>query len=245
MRRLIMAVLVSQLAGPMAFAQEEAETQAPVATEGQEEAGASPSETLPVSSSEASNERQWRVGPTVNVSLLPVSVGIDATYGKQFSGGFHMGSMPYNSDKVDLKFQSWDLVGRWHPWMSSFFVGVGYVSQSIDIEATDKIDDGAGNKISTKLSVGVDTNYLMPHIGWMAVWDSGFTLGFEIGYKMHMNHKTDKLKTEFVGADAAQTAAVTATEDYKKQSKNVNDAVDAFGEASMPYINLLKIGYLF
>ncbi len=237
--RLFTAALVFHLS-TVAFAQDNEQTSAPAASE-EGATTPAPVETTTTTSS----ERAWRVGPTINVALLPLSVGLDATYAKKFSGGFHVGSMPYTSDKVDLKFQSWDLVGRWHPWMSSFFVGLGYVSQSIDIEAKDKIDDGAGKKVSTKLSVGVDTNYLMPHLGWMAVWDSGFTLGFEIGYKMHMNHETNKVKAEFDGATAAQVAAVTGTEDYKKQTKNVNDAIDAFGEKSLPYINLLKIGYLF
>lgn len=237
--RLLTAALFFQFS-TMAFAQDN--EVAPAAPAVSEETTAAPSSS---ENATADGERNWRIGPTLNVAILPLSVGLDGTYGKSFSGGFHVGSMPYNSDKVDLKFQSWDLVGRWHPWMSSFFVGLGYVSQSIDIEAKDKIDDGAGQKVETKLSVGVDTNYLMPHLGWMAVWDSGFTLGFEIGFKMHMNHKTNKLKAEFEGATAAQVAAVTGTDDFKKQTKNVNDAVDSFGEQSLPYINLLKIGYLF
>lgn len=187
----------------------------------------------------------WRVGPTFNVAILPPSVGIEVMYKNTFSAGFHVGPFTYKSDDVDLKFNSWDLVGRWHPWMGSFFVGLGYVSQDLDLEAKSSIDAGAGQKVPTKLKVGVTTNYLMPHIGWMSVWDSGFTLGFEIGYKMHSSHSTDKLKVSFDGATTAQEAAVVASEDYKKLKKDVDDAAETFGEMGMPYINLLKIGYLF
>lgn len=187
----------------------------------------------------------WRVGPTLNIAILPPSAGIDVMYKKSFSAGFHVGPFTHKSSDVDLTFNSWDLVGRWHPWMGSFFVGMGYVSQDLDLEAKSSIDAGAGQKVPTKMKVGVTTNYLMPHLGWMAVWDSGFTLGFEIGYKMHSSHSTDKLTVSFEGATAAQEAAVLASEDYKKLKKDIDDAVETFGEMGMPYINLLKIGYLF
>lgn len=187
----------------------------------------------------------WRVGPTFNVALIPPTFGIDVMYKNSFSGGFHMGPFRYKSEKVDVKFNSWDVVGRWHPWMGSFFVGLGYVSQSLDLEASEKMDSGANQKVKTTLKVGVTTNYLMPHLGWMSVWDSGFTLGFEIGYKMHSSHSTDKLKASFDGATAGQVAAVISSSDYKKLEKDVNDVADQFGEKSIPYINFLKIGYLF
>ncbi len=189
--------------------------------------------------------RNWRVGPTFNVAIVPPTVGVDVMYKNQFSGGFHMGPFTYKSDDVDVKFNSWDIVGRWHPMQGSFFVGLGYVSQSLDLEASKKMDAGAAQKIDTTLKVGVTTNYMMPHIGFMSVWDSGFTLGFEIGYKIHSSHSTDKLKANFDGATAGQVAAVISSSEYKKLEKNVNDAAEKFGETNMPYINLLKIGYLF
>jgi hypothetical protein len=59
-----------------------------------------------------------------------------------------------------------------HPFRGSFFLGAtaGYLSLSA----------AAPTQLGT-VGISASTLYVTPRLGWMAVWDSGFTLGFEAG----------------------------------------------------------------
>jgi hypothetical protein len=62
-----------------------------------------------------------------------------------------------------------------HPFRGSFFLGAtaGYLS----------LNAAAPTRLGT-VAIAASTLYVTPRFGWMAVWDSGFTLGFEAGAQL-------------------------------------------------------------
>jgi hypothetical protein len=62
-----------------------------------------------------------------------------------------------------------------HPFGGSFFLGATAGHLSLSASAPTAL--GAVN-------ISANTLYLTPRLGWLAVWDSGFTLGFEAGAQL-------------------------------------------------------------
>ncbi len=62
-----------------------------------------------------------------------------------------------------------------HPFRGGFFLGAtaGYLS----------LNAAAPTQLGT-VTIAASTLYVTPRLGWMAVWESGFTLGFEAGAQL-------------------------------------------------------------
>jgi hypothetical protein len=188
----------------------------------------------------------WRFGIYGAATIPhPVTYGVDVMYKRDFSGGVSLGGFDLTLGDVNVGMSHWDVRGRWHPFSGTFFLGLAYGNQSIDVEAKQDIDvtvSGVTQKVNTKINMGVDTTYTTPHIGWMGVWDAGFVLGFEVGYQVAMSSKAKEL--QMTTANAAANAALPATEDYRKLKKDVEDGAEQIGKTSLPYMALLKIGWM-
>jgi hypothetical protein len=185
-----------------------------------------------------------RVGATAAVGFPhPLTFGLDATYAGLAGGGVSFGS--FKTPEVggaSVSISNWDVRGRWFPFRGSFFLGAAYGSQTIEAKATDDIAAATGQKVDTSIKLKVDTTYMTPHLGWFATWDSGFTLGFELGYQIALSSKAKD--PEVHAGTAAETEAVTQTDDFKKAQKDAKDATERFGKTSLPYLTLLRLGWL-
>lgn len=65
-----------------------------------------------------------------------------------------------------------------HPFRGSFFLGASLGHMSLDAQAPTQ----AG-----PVSVSVATQYVSPRLGWLATWDSGFSLGFDVGAQLPLS----------------------------------------------------------
>ena len=173
--------------------------------------------------------------------------GLDATWDRSFGGGFAIGRFKrdVNADtKIEL--YNWDARLRWFPWQGSFFLGAAFGNQGIVGQTTTKIKTSSGGvdtEIPATIRLAVKSTYLTPHLGWFATWDCGFTLGFELGYQMPLSSKSD-LQIGLKNMSAAGEDAIKNTDSYKKAEKDVTSAAESFGKKPVPYVNLLRIGWL-
>ncbi len=182
----------------------------------------------------------FRVGPTIAIGFPhPLTYGIDFTWKDEFGAALTFGdfSLPEMSG-VTVKVSNWDLRGRWFPWQDSFFLGAAYGSQTISAVAKKNIT-AAGQTVSTRLRLDIDTSYFTPHIGWLATWDVGFTFGFEIGYQMALSSNSKDLNV--TPADPT----VLATNEFAKLNKDVKDVGEMIGKKPVPYLTLAKLGWMF
>lgn len=189
-----------------------------------------------------------RIGPSVAIGFPhPLTGAIDLVYADLFSVSASAGRFGAKVEETEIEIRNWDATFRFFPFQGSFFVGAAYGNQGIvgklktDIETT---TSGVTLKVPTSLRLEVESNYLTPHLGWFARWDSGLTLGFDFGYQMPSGAKSE-LQTAFENVSAASEQAVRESEDFKKNKKDIEDAAEAFGKASVPYISFFRIGWLF
>jgi hypothetical protein len=181
-----------------------------------------------------------RIGPTVALGFPhPLTYGLDALWNDTVSGGFSIGNFETKAQDVEIGISNWDLRARWHPFGGSFFLGAAYGNQTIDAKLKKDIEVGT-TKVSTSLKLKVETTYLTPHLGWFAVWDSGFTLGTEFGYQMALSSKTKDLDVTFEGG-----ADPSGSDEFRKNADDIKKGAEQFGKVSIPYLTLLRLGWLF
>jgi hypothetical protein len=189
----------------------------------------------------------FRIGPTISVGIpFIMNTSLEVLYKDTFSGAVSFGGKDIATGDVELGISNFDVRGRWHPWQGSFFIGAIYGNQKLTAKMEQDLEaevGGTTEKVPTTIDLEVKTTYITPHLGWFAMWDSGFTLGFELGYQMPL--ASDANLDIDIDADPAAEAEAKDTDDFKKNKKDVEDAAQAFGEKAIPYINLLRIGWLF
>lgn len=190
----------------------------------------------------------FRVGPSVAVGIPhPLTAGIDVVYADLVNISVAGGRFGTTVDETDLEIRNWDITARWFPFRGSFYLGAGYGKQGIVGKTTSNVDldyNGVTLSVPTTIRLEVESSYLSPQLGWFARWDSGFTMGFELGYIMPSGASSE-LQTSFRNVSAAAEQAVRDSEDYKKSKKDVEDLGKQLGETGLPYITLIRLGWLF
>jgi hypothetical protein len=88
----------------------------------------------------------------------------------------------------------------------------------------------------------IKSNYLTPHIGWLSVYDSGFCFGFELGY--HIPFKSSSTY-EAKAEESSLDAVLKTSSEFQDQKKDLEGIVKKLGKTPVPYVNLLRVGWLF
>lgn len=189
------------------------------------------------------------VGPTVQIGFpQPLTYGLEAMIARTVSFGFSTGSYTVDQiDKAEIEIKGWDLHARWHPWLSSFFVGASYGRMEVDGKFEDKFKariNGFERDVDARVDATIETNYFTPRIGWFAVWESGLTVGFEVGAQIPMGPDT-KVSATLPGATAQEEAQIKATEDYQELEDQADEAVKVLGKRTLPVVTLFRVGWLF
>lgn len=190
-----------------------------------------------------------RVGPTAQIGFPhPITYGVEALLADLVSLGFSTGSYNVTQiDKANVKIKSWDVFARWHPFAGNFFVGGAYGHQDIDGRFEDDVNltlNGFPTTVPARVDAAIKSNYISPRFGWMGVYPSGLTLGFEVGAQIPLSPDTS-VDATVPGVSPLEEAAVKSTADYQDLKKQADDAVKILGKKTLPFLTLLKVGWLF
>jgi hypothetical protein len=116
---------------------------------------------------------------------------------------------------ASVEASGFDAEVRLFPFRGSFFLGSALGRQSLTASAT---------RFGTTVSVDMITLYATPRLGWLAVWSSGLSLGFDAGLQLPLY--TD-VSAASANGDAARRAA---------------QAASAVGSTPLPSISL-RVGF--
>lgn len=162
---------------------------------------------------------------TVGLDLVTAS----RTWGFALIGGAFNADGP-ESTKIDMK--NTEVQARYHPWASAFYVGLGYGNHQVKIEKTENIQG-----FDAKAEANVKANYFKPQLGWIWQYDAGLSVGFELGYLAPSGNTTD--------FSSNAPGAITGTQEYLNLEKDVKDNGDKFGKMGLPFVTLLRLGWMF
>lgn len=177
----------------------------------------------------------WYFGPNAAFGIPHFTTyGFDVVMPNGFlSFGFNTGNFEGKSGDVKIGLKTQDLAVRLHPFSGSFYLGAAFGNQTLYAQQSQTI-----STIPVTLKVNIKSSYMIPHIGWMwGIKDGGFFFSTELGMQSPSGVKTD-LETD---ADAA----IKATADYQDLEKEVTDMGDKIGKIGLPFLTLVKMGWLF
>lgn len=162
-----------------------------------------------------------------------LSYGLDFQHSSHmFSASLEYGGWNFKVGDVEAGLKHYDVTGRWHPFVSSFFVGLKAGQQMLSLSANQAI---SGQNVNVDLEL--TSPYLTPHFGWLSFYESGFTWGFEMGYQIPSGVKAD------VTTDADST--IQATTEYSDFKKDVEDKAKPLGKIAIPTVAFLRFGWVF
>ena len=168
----------------------------------------------------------------------PINFGLNYVHSSRvWSAEFSTGSFRQTISDAKIGIDNTEIALRWHPFAGSFFVGALYGQQKVTASMTDDIVSGMITYNVTATGE-VKSNYVTPHLGWM--WghdDGGFFATFELGYQSPSNVKVS------VTSDAP--SAAQALPEYQELEDDAQSDAEKYGKMSLPYLALLKIGWLF
>jgi hypothetical protein len=176
----------------------------------------------------------------------PVNLGLDLRHGR-FSEGLTGGLLSLSfKNNINVKISNVELRGRWHPFSGSFILGTAVGQQSITGSTTQTFTTNPGGiEVPTKIELAVQGGYVTPHLGWLWVWGSGFSLGFEVGVQVPFAQNSE---LEITIQDPSQNAfldQVKATPEYQQAESDVTTNSDRLGKQVLPYVTVLRLGWAF
>ncbi|MBC7743201.1 MAG: hypothetical protein H7061_13460 [Bdellovibrionaceae bacterium] len=156
-------------------------------------------------------------------------------------GGYSQGGVgKSNTDTgMDLAISNQELDLKYHPFLSKFYVGAMYGQHKL-----------VGQKTATYAAVGTTTitdtvtaNYITPHLGftWKADW--GLTIGMDLGWLVPINTKTNIDDGDI--KNQPSYATLQAQPDYIENKRKLQEESDKYGKTSLPYLALIRVGWLF
>lgn len=126
-------------------------------------------------------------------------VGVGATYSALPAGLSDVILSAANVPDASVESAAFDGQVRVFPFRGTFFVGSALGRQTLTASAT---------RQGTTVTVDMATIYATPRLGWLGIWDSGFSLSFDAGVQLPLS--SDITTTSNGNADAKNTAESAA-----------------------------------
>jgi hypothetical protein len=176
-----------------------------------------------------------------------LNLGLETLFNKTVGVSLNYGSLRRNISSTDVAMDHADVRFRYHPWQSNFFFGLGVGQHRLKGEKTKDVKytlKGAETTTSTTVNVTLSSKYALPHIGWFAVWDAGFTMGLDLGVMVPIAAKSDTDVT-FTNLPADAEAEIRNDADYQKLVSDAEDATASYGKKTLPFLTMLRVGWMF
>lgn len=182
----------------------------------------------------------FRLGFLVGVVSFPRPINVELAVKPNdwFSVGAGFSMIP----KIKVsngagEMSAFNAVGRVFPFGGSFYIGAAAGRQSLSIEADDTVE---GEHVTA--SAEHATLFVTPQVGWLFVWDSGFTLGINVGAQFSLG-ATPKVRVR--NDSGVEVDPTEVGPDAEEMRENVRKAGRYLARYPLPSVDLLKVGFLF
>ena len=188
----------------------------------------------------------YRYGAAASLALPHlVNLSLEGMFRDKFGISFNLGNVTRSLANVDVAMRHQDIRLKWFPMSSSFFVGLALGQHQLTGELYRDIKEMTTNQtISTHGKLVASANYAAPHVGWFSVWDSGFTMGFDVGYLIPFGVK-DKFTGSFKNAPTGTEDGLRDSNGYKGMKKDLEDSAKYYASKPLVFADLLRIGWMF
>lgn len=219
---------------------------------------------------EISQEIEEIETPKKEISVLPLSehhfglhadlniphilnYGIDYWHvSKWFSASINLGGYSLKGfskttelpDGVNFKIANQEAVLRLHPFASAFYLAFAYGTHTLEGSGTATYNKPPmSQSVTTTITSKITANYSKPHVGWMWRTSYGLTWGLDLGILIPNNVKITLDEGSITNDPLYPILA--STSEYKANKKAITDKSDQYGNASLPYWAIARVGWLF
>ncbi len=202
----------------------------------------------------------FRIGGLVGAGLPSLlSFGGILKLTRYFGAGVNVGLIPAVKlsyyGEAQISYQEYDLYGRLFPFGGALFVGagVGYATMNGSFKNTPPISDiqkvlGTSVKLPNGVTIdsegSVRTLVLIPTVGLLHTFGSGFTVGLDVGLQMPIAPSKTHFETRVPPVVPKQIYDQFEQQIIKPNDKKVQDTLDTVGRTILPTLNF-RIGWLF
>jgi hypothetical protein len=189
----------------------------------------------------------FMIGGSAALSLPHViNLGIETMIGQRFGISLNYGNATRTLNSVDVGVRHTDLRLRWFPWAGSFFVGSAFGTHKLTGELNRVIKDAATKQnIDVHGKLSASANYIAPQFGWFSVWDSGFTMGCDFGYLMPSRANSSFSANFGAIPSGVSEDSLRESAEYKEMKKDLEDAAKKYASMPLPFVTLMRIGWMF
>ena len=186
------------------------------------------------------------IGPSASLAFPHIiNIGVESLIFHKFGVALNYGNVTRNINDVDVAMRHMDVRFRWFPWESSFFAGVALGQHQMTGELNRDIKEPTSKTtVSSHGKLTASANYVTPHVGWFSIWDSGFTIGFDLGYLIPMSPNS-KFTSTFSKAPEGTDAALRETTEYKNMKRDLEDSAKSYASKPLPFATMLRMGWMF
>ena len=193
-------------------------------------------------------EDPLRVGLMIGLLSFPRPVEAELTFkvGRWFGFGVQASFLPQVSvpaidGKLDLK--AMQGVFRWYPFGNAFYLGGGLGYQNFQGSFGETIDNG-----QLRISADMSGAFLVPQLGWMWIFESGFAMGLSFGLQIPIP-KEPVVTATYNGQPVPDQATSTVPQDVVNEAHTTGDNFRSVAKLIVrypfPQIDFLRIGLFF
>ncbi len=212
----------------------------------------------------------FRIGPTVSIGLyqylsigiemrilkfLGLSVNIGGAPGKMNLKDFpNIGNKINNNNQPEInniKASFFHVEARAviYPFKGSFFIGSAFGMRKLDVQADTCIYVTVSSQsvcVPANGGIKINTTYATPQFGWLFVWDSGFSIGTELGAQIPLSMSSNNYYTNLNNSNQTAYSQAISSGNYQDFQNTLQTRLpDYFNHQVLPFWNILKIGWLF
>lgn len=195
------------------------------------------------SAEEGSSERWIKPGILIGLVSLPrpIEGEIAVKLGDYFAVGGQYSMFPnitFPGMDAKAKFSAIQGTLRTFPFGGSFYIGVNGGVQTLFASMSE-----GDLTVESDMSSPIIT----PQLGWLWTWDSGFTLGLNLGVQIPLA-KDPEVDVKYQGTSITSAASMLPDEKQAKANDlkdKVNKVAKLVGKTPLPQVDLLKIGFFF
>lgn len=193
-------------------------------------------------------EDPLRVGFMIGVLSLPRPIEAELAFkvGRWFGFGVQASflpriSVPAIDGKLDLK--AMQGVFRWYPFGNAFYVGGGLGYQNFQASLGETIDNG-----ELKISADMSGAFMVPQLGWMWIFDSGFAMGLSFGLQIPIP-KEPVVTATYNGQPVPDQPTSSVPQDVVNEAQTTSDNVRSVAKLIVrypfPQVDFLRLGFFF
>lgn len=182
--------------------------------------------------------KPFSLTPSINLLSFPheldgsLEMVFSETFGIKYSSGLGVnGVIDNNHISLDNKL----ITLRAYPDQGAWFLGIGFGHHEINAHRTDTI-----NGFETTTYAEIKSDYVIPTTGYKWFYQSGITIGVEVGWIFATNDVSTTLSS-----NQDNNPFVTGDSDYSKRRQDAEDSISKYVNSGTISLCLLELGYTF